>query len=333
MRDTDYKGINTMIRTYELRLLKNEDFERLIKADSLKAALDFLKSTDYDFDMEEVLHKKNFNDFLMAHLARVYSELYEIVPQSELIDLFTLRYSYHNLKVLLKERFLEQEQSELLIPIGISIDLLRKLVETRESSIAHPIMVDAVRSVLEDYEESHRIEAVTVYMDTYYLRHLRAISAEVDNEAITKITDLIIDLYNLSTVVRSQKQDKPRSHLYALLSSAGSIAKQDIIDESINGSVAIIRKLYSGKSYSNQLEKVITNNDSVNTLKLDKMMDDLIHEVVSSGLYEPFGPMPLMGYLYAKETEITNLRLVLVGKDNDISEEILRERVRQVYGS
>ena len=43
--------------------------------------------------------------------------------------------------------------------------------------------------------------------------------------------------------------------------------------------------------------------------------------------------MPLLGYVYAKETEVTNLRLLLVGKDNAINEDILRERVRQVYGS
>lgn len=333
MRDTDYKGINTLIRTYELRLLKTEDFERLIKAESLKQALEYLKNTDYEFSMEKVMQNKNFNKFLMDHLARVYTELYEIAPQPELLDLFTLRYSYHNLKVLLKERFLEQNHSDLLIPIGITIDSLRNLIETKESSVAHPIMVEAVQAVMQEYEESNRIEAVTVYMDTYFMRHLRAISDTVNSDTIATITDLIIDLYNLSSVVRSQKQDKPRSHLYTMLSSSGSIAKQDIIDESINGSAAIIRKLYSGKSYSNQLERVITDKDTVDTLQLDKLMDTLIHDVVSSGLYEAFGPMPLMGYLYAKETEVTNLRLILVGKDNDISEDILRERVRQIYGS
>lgn len=334
MRDTDYKGINTLIRTYELRLLKKEDFERLIKADSLKAALEFLKGTDYEFDMEEVLHTKYFNGFLMQHLAKVYADLAETAPQPELVDLFTLHYTYHNLKVLLKERFLGQNHSELLIPIGrVSVDSLRNLVETRESAIAHPIMVEAVRAVEEEYAESHRIEAVTVYMDTYFLRHLRALSDTLDNETITKITDLIIDMYNLSTVVRSQKQNKPRSHLYTMLSSAGSIKKQEIIDEAINGPAAVIRKLYNGQFYSLELEKIITDNSTVNTLKLDKLMADLIHDVVSSGLYEAFGPMPLIGYLYAKETEVTNLRLVLVGKDNEISEEILRERVRQVYGS
>ena len=334
MRDTDYKGINTLIRTYELRLLKREDFERLIKADSLKAALDFLKSTDYEIDTEAVLHDKRFNEFLMTHLSNVYEELYEVAPQPELVDLFSLRYSYHNLKVMLKERFLEQDHSDLLIPIGrLSLDSLRNLIETQESSSAHPIMTEAVKAVIEEFEESQRIEAVTVYMDTYYLRHLRAISNDLNNPTITKITDLIIDMYNLSTVVRSRKQGKPRSHLYALLSSAGSVSKQEMIDESINGPVAVIKKLYGGQTYSSELDKVISDNNTVQTLKLDKLQADLIHDVVSSGLYEAFGPMPLLGYLYAKETEVTNLRLLLVGKDNGINEDILRESVRQVYGS
>lgn len=334
MRDTDYKGINTLIRTYELRLLKTEDFERMIKADDLASALDILKGTDYEFDQAEVLRTKDFNQFAMNHLANVYRELYELAPTPELIDLFTLRYTYHNLKVLLKQYILKENYESLLIPIGhLSIDSLKNLVETGESDVAHPIMVEAVQSAKSDYEERGLIEAVTVYMDTYYFRHLRAITNEIDYSPITNITDTLIDLYNLTSVVRSLNQGKPRSHLYALLSSSGSISKQDIIDESMNGAVSVLRKLYSGMSYGSQLETVIEDNNRIDTLKLDKLMDDLIHQIVSEGIYQAFGPMPLLGYIYAKETEVTNLRLILVGKDNDIEEEKLRERVRKVYGS
>lgn len=334
MRDTDYKGINTLIRTYELRLLKTEDFERMIKADDLASALDVLKGTDYEFDQAEVLRTKDFNQFAMNHLANVYRELYELAPKPELIDLFTLRYTYHNLKVLLKQYILKENYESLLIPIGhLSIDSLKNLVETGESDVAHPIMVEAVQSAKSDYEERGLIEAVTVYMDTYYFRHLRAITNEIDYSPITNITDTLIDLYNLTSVVRSLNQGKPRSHLYALLSSSGSISKQDIIDESMNGAVSVLRKLYSGMSYGSQLETVIEDNNRIDTLKLDKLMDDLIHQIVSEGIYQAFGPMPLLGYIYAKETEVTNLRLILVGKDNEIEEEKLRERVRKVYGS
>ncbi|WP_198031403.1 V-type ATPase subunit [Jeotgalibaca sp. PTS2502] len=333
IKDIDYKAINTLIRTYELKLLQKDDFERLLKADDLKATLDTLKATDYEFDQEELLQTKQFNEMLMAHLADVYREMYEVAPQPQLLDLFTLRYTYHNLKVLLKDLFLESNQETLLIPIGsLSVDQLKTLVSSGKNDNAHPLMVEAVRLTKEDFEERQLIEAVTVYMDTYYLRHLRAISDDLQNEDISAIVDILIDLYNLTTLVRSLNQGKPRSHLYALLSSSGTVSKQDLIDDSINGAVSVLKKYYSSKVYGSKLEVVIEDN-KINTLKLDKIMDELISEIVSEGIYQAFGPMPLLGYIYAKETEITNLRLVLVGKDNQIDETILRERMRTIYGA
>ena len=333
IKDIDYKAINTLIRTYELKLLQKDDFERLLKADDLKATLDTLKATDYEFDQEELLQTKQFNEMLMAHLADVYREIYEVAPQPQLLDLFTLRYTYHNLKVLLKDLFLESNQETLLIPIGsLSVDQLKTLVSSGKNDNAHPLMVEAVRLTKEDFEERQLIEAVTVYMDTYYLRHLRAISDDLQNEDISAITDILIDLYNLTTLVRSLNQGKPRSHLHALLSSSGTVSKQDLIDDSINGAVSVLKKYYSSKVYGSKLEVVIEDN-KINTLKLDKIMDELISEIVSEGIYQAFGPMPLLGYIYAKETEITNLRLLLVGKDNQIDETILRERMRTIYGA
>lgn len=334
MNETDYKGINTLIRTYELRLLKREDVERMLKAPDLGSVLDLLSGTVYQFNREETLRTKNFNQILMNHLVDVYRELFTIAPDSEIVELFTLKYSYHNLKVLLKQHFLEEQHEDLLIPIGgLSLDALRNLVETGNSEVAHPIMVEAVQHAKSDYNEQRLLEAITVYLDTYYFRHLRIIADRIDYEPITKMIDTQIDLYNLSTLVRSLNQGKPRSHLYTVLSSAGTISKQEIIDESMNGAVAVLRKLYGGKSYGSQLERVIVDNNRIDTLKLDKLMEDLIHDIVSEGLYQPFGPLPMLGFIYAKETEVTNLRLILVGKDNQIEEQILRERVREVYGS
>lgn len=334
MKDTDYKGINTLIRTYELRLLKTDEIERMLKANDLKAALDVLKGTDYDFDEEEILRTKNFNDFLMKHLADVYQELFSIAPDPELIELFTLQYSYHNLKVLLKQYLLEQDLENLLIPIGrLSLESLKSLVYTGESDEASPIMVDAVQQTKDDYSEAGLIESVTVFMDTYYFRHLRAIATREDIEAVTNIVDTKVDLYNLSSLVRSLNQKKPRSHLNTMLSSSGTIPKLEIMDESVNGAVNVLRNLYSSKSYGNLLESAVEDNNTINTLKLDKMMDNIIHDIVSEGIYQPFGPLALLGYIYAKETEVTNLRLLLVGKDNGIAEEELRKRVRNVYGS
>ncbi|WP_017472111.1 V-type ATPase subunit [Amphibacillus jilinensis] len=335
MQDTQYKGVNTLLRVYETRLLTSEDYEKMIRAEDLKEALEVLKSTEYHINDSEILEDKNFDAFLMHRLKDIYEELYSVTPDSELIQIYTLRYSYHNLKVLLKQRFKDLELEHLLIPIGkYPLTTLRNLVNTEQSEELNPIMVEAVQEAIADYEIYGRIEAADVFMDTYYYKHMRAITNRLDNDTITRMADVMIDLDNLSTVVRSINQGKSRSFLHTVLSSSGSISKHAIIEAADQGAVNVMQQLFLDKPYAKQLEAVLADSkDSINSMVLDKVIDEIIHELMEEGKYQPFGPMPVMAFMFAIEKEVTNIRLILVGKDNQIEEEIIRERMRPIYGS
>lgn len=335
MQDTEYKGVNTLLRVYETKLLTRDDYERLLKANDLREALEVLKATDYSFDQDNVLDDKNFDAFLMRHLSNIYQELYAVTPDSEVIQLFTLRYSYHNVKVLLKQRFTETDLEHLIIPIGkYPLSMLKNLVTTEQSHELNEVLVEGVHEAIEHFETYGRMEAADVFMDTYYYKQMRYITDRLNDPTINKITDALIDLGNLSTVVRSVNQNKSRSFLHTVLSSSGSIAKKDIIDQANEGSVAVLNNLYMDKAYSNRFEDILDKSKkTINPLSLDKVIEDIIHELMQEGMYQAFGPMPAMAYMFAIEKEITNIRLILVGKDNQIAEDILRERMRPIYGS
>lgn len=335
MQDTQYKGVNTLLRVYETKLLTREDFEKMLKADNLQAALEILKSTDYHFDQEQLLDTKNFEDFLMNHLSEVYQELYAVTPDSEVIQFFTLRYSYHNAKVLLKQRFTEIDLEHLLIPIGkYPLSTLKNLVKTEQSTQLNEILVEGVREAINYFETFGQSEAADIFMDTYYYKHLRAITDRLNNSTINQIMDAMIDLDNLSTVVRCINQKKSRSFLHTVLSSSGSIPKLDIIEAADQGAINVLNTLYKDQPYSSRLDTILAESkDTINSLRLDKLIDEIVHELMEEGMYQAFGPMPVMAYMFAKEKEITNIRLILVGKDNQIDEQILRERMRPIYGS
>ena len=259
MQDTEYKNINTQIRVFETKLFSREDYEKMIRSEGLRGALDVLKGTDYFFDESEILETKNFDKFLMNRLKNEYDELYTMTPDNEVIQIYTLRYSYHNLKVLLKQKFKQIDLEHLLIPIGRdSIATLRNLVKTNQSEILDPIMVEAVQQALEDHDIFGRIEAIDVFMDTYYYKHIRAISDKLDNKTITKVVDVMIDLDNLSTVIRSLKQNKSRAFLHTVLSSSGSISKQAIIEATDQGATTSLSKLYLSQPYAQILEDILS---------------------------------------------------------------------------
>lgn len=334
MQDTQYKGVNTLLRVYETKLLLRDDYEKLLRAEDLREALEVLKSTEYLFDEHEVLENKNFDAFLMQRVKNIYDELYDVTPDPEVIQIFSLRYSYHNLKVLLKQRFTGLELDHLLIPIGKHpISALRQLVNARQSDELNPVMVEGVRLAIEDYETYGRLEAADVFMDTYFYKHMRKITDRLNNQTISQMADVLIDLDNLSTVVRSLHQNKSRSFLHTVLSSSGSISKKAIIEASEQGAVNVLNELYLGKPYAARLAAVVNDQkDDLDPMVLDKVIDETVDELMEEATFQAFGPMPVIAFLFFVEKEVANLRLILVGKDNQIDEGIIRERMRPIYG-
>jgi len=64
---------------------------------------------------------------------------------------------------------------------------------------------------------------------------------------------------------------------------------------------------------------------------LEKLFDDHLLSFVKKAKYITFGIEPLIGYLVAKEMEVKNLRTIMVGKFNRLSQEIIKERLRESY--
>ena len=54
-------------------------------------------------------------------------------------------------------------------------------------------------------------------------------------------------------------------------------------------------------------------------------------EKMKSAKMISFGGEPLLAYIYAKETEIKVIRIIMVGKLNNINGEVIRERLRDIY--
>ena len=45
--------------------------------------------------------------------------MYELSPVKEIVDLMSIKYDYHNIKVILKGKFLKKDFSNMLIDLGI----------------------------------------------------------------------------------------------------------------------------------------------------------------------------------------------------------------------
>ncbi|MEY8462534.1 V-type ATPase subunit [Streptococcus merionis] len=330
-----FSQINTAISVCEARMVTKEQFEQLLSVDDRERMALTLQETNYKLDKESLADPNVIEQVLIKNLADEYRFAFEETPVEEVAQLFALRYTYHNLKVLLKARATQTDLSELILPIGrYSQEILEHLVTTLTSEVCPSVMVEEVSATWLEFLDYQDMRVLDIGMDMAYFKHLKQLAEELDTPELTDFVNLTIDFYNVITVKRGLNQDKPNSFMRQLLSDDALMKARDYL------------KLYEDQSLLTWFNQVYPNSFDLSTksfesglaqadisaVELEYLMDLLRFQVLEQGRFETQGPLPLARYLWGKELEVKNLRLILTGRSNDLSSEVLKERMRPVYG-
>ena len=102
MSERTYSQVNTGISVREASFVSPSQFEQLLASPSSESREGLLQGTPYALDSHEIKDLAALEERLMAALLAEYQWAFEVTPQSDLVSLFTLKYTYHNLKVYLK---------------------------------------------------------------------------------------------------------------------------------------------------------------------------------------------------------------------------------------
>lgn len=333
MKDTAFAGSNARIRVYESRLLQSDQFERMLQATTFEEAARVLKDTPYRNDVDELLETRDYDALLTKELQRVYEEMFALSPDPALVELFSLRYTYHNLKVFFKAKITGENFDSLLIPIGKeSLGLYRQAVQDGTSEVLDKPYLDSIQEVSSAEEEYHDIQSVDIILDRRYFTHLRWLAEQIGNEEILEFVKYFIDLNNLSTLSRAIKQQKSRNFLVTILSSSGNIPKESLVELGKESLVSAGKRLSEGAFSKIVQASLNKETHELSPVKIDLETDNAIMDEMKKAKLKPFGPFPLMAFIHAKETEVKNVRLILAAKENGLSEESVRERMRMNYG-
>ena len=91
----------------ETRLLDKAKVERMLEANSADEVLKILGETEYANIMGNVKRAADYEEILSTELKRVYKLVYELCPVKEIVDLMSIKYKYHNIKVIIKGKILK----------------------------------------------------------------------------------------------------------------------------------------------------------------------------------------------------------------------------------
>lgn len=331
MKQSSYHELNPLVRLKELELLTPDLLERMLKAEDLADVETLFRGTIYGEYLTEEF-SESFEEALGHAQEDLLKELVEIVPDPKVVWIYTMRFTFHNLKALIKAELLDQNFDELFIYDGFySLEQIKTAIRTGQASGLPSFLLESIQEVREHFEESNSLQGIDIILDRKYLYSQRKIADSIDESELTKEVVSFIDFTNILMVAQGIKQKRSRNFMSTALSSHGSILKEELLD-CVEGDLEQFTNYLKTTSYGEMMETIIQNN-IINLSQLERLCDDYLTSFYETAQTQAFGPLPVLVLLNAKAIEIKNLRLIITGKRVGLSEEQIRERMRETYGT
>ena len=322
-----YICLSAMLHAREPKLLNEERANRMLDAASYEDAAKLLADCGYP-DLSQC-NAAGIESALSEHRAEICSELQRLVPDPEILDLFRMKYDYHNAKVLLKAEAMGVAGDRLLSGAGrIPAKDLKELYHAEKYSSMPGSLGKAVEEAKAVLAHTANPQEADFLLDRSYFRELSALSAETGNAFLQGYVRLLIDAANLKSYVRTLRMGKDRSFMASALIPGGSVTEDRLLAA---GDKDALLALFT----CSRLEKAAAlGADAMAGAALTPFeleCDNAVNSYLRQAKMINYGSEPLTAYLAAVENEITAIRMILTGRLAGIQADVIRERLRELY--
>ena len=320
---------STRLRVLEKEFLKSENFIRISETETLEDALRSLSDTVYNKYINKLSSPTDYEYILKEELTNFYDELFDISPSKIPVKLLTLKYFYHNLKVLIKEDIGKKDLKDLYMNIG-DFDLKEYKDALLKGSKKNKYF-ELITRVEELYEEKKDPQLIDIYLDNAYFTELLELAKESKVDLFIKYAKNLIDFTNIRTLLRAKKQEKSVEFLRSIIIEGGNVREEtyfDLLNRDISSDTDAFKKLEIYKYIKEALDSF---KERGNLSDFEREMDNYFIDLIKDVKYITYGPEVVFANALAKEMEIKNLRIILVSKLNGLDSEFIREKLRDTY--
>ena len=326
--DTDYLSISTRVRALETRLIRRERLEQILEAGSDDEAAKLLQDSGYPG--VDPANPEQMDAALAAVRRETLEELAGGMPDERYLDLFRLKYDYHNSKALLKAAAMNVSPDRMLMDMGtVPADQLRRAVEEDELDGLPAPLAAAVREGKSVLDETRDPQLADMALDSRYYQQLLALAEETGSAFLKGYVQLQIDAANLRIWVRTQRMGKGVGFLRNALFAGGTLAPDRLVDAAEGGKE--LETVYLATPLQDAAAAGQQACAGGALTEFEKLCDDAVSQYLEKARFVPFGEAPLLGYLAARETEYANLRIVLMGRTSGLPKDVILSRLRASY--
>ena len=259
----------------------------------------------------------------------MFHELETLVPNTAALDLFRLKYDYHNAKVLVKSEAMHRNDASLLSSSG------RVAPETVQKRFQEDRLRDLPGELGSAAEEARNLLARSAnpqlsdfLLDKAYFREMNALADELDSDFARGYVALLADSTNLRSAVRILRMGKDIGYLQEALVAGGSVSEERLT-QGISGEG--LASVFAGTALTKaaQLGTEAVSGGTLTAFEL--ACDNAVADYLSNAKLCSFGEESVIAYLAGTENELTAVRMILTGRLAGVPSDTIRERLRDLY--
>ena len=316
-----------MLRAREPKLLNNEKAERMLDAASYDDAAKILADCGYP-DMSQ-MGAAEVEETLAARRSGIFEELGKLVPDRELVDLFKMKYDYHNAKAIIKAEAMGSDARHLLSDSGrIPGQKLLEIYNEDKRILLPETLANAMAEAKAVLARTSNPQLSDFVLDKAYFSEIRAAADKVGSPFLKGYAAILVDSANLKSAVRTLRMGKNQDFLAEVLIPDGNVSTQRILGAADKESLAA---LYA----HSKLEKAASlGADALaggSMTEFELACDNAVNEYLRGAKLVAYGCEPVAAYLAAVEGEIQAVRMILTGRLAGVKPQVIRERLRELY--
>ena len=325
MNKEAYLCLSAMLRAREVRMLTADRAGRMLEASGFEESAKLLSDCGYE-DMNG-MSAHEIDAALSAHRAELFRELEGLVPDKALVDMFRLKYDYHNAKAVLKGEAMGQDPLRLMSVSGrVAPEKLKSAYDEERTSelpgLLGPAMVEAGSTL----SRTANPQLADFELDKAYFAEMSAMADALGSPFISGYVRLLIDAANLKSAVRTARMNKSPEFLSSVLVKGGTDTDH-IAAADGEGLAAIFAHGPLDKAAAAGAEA--TGGGSMTAFEL--ACDNAVNEYLKNAKLFSYGPEVVTAYLAAVENEITAVRMILTGARAGVPAATIKERLRDLY--
>ena len=323
MFDTRYVYAVARIRSDELSLLSQQVIDQLLAAKSYDECIRML--TDRGWGDGE--SNPDAESLLAQERRKTWDLMRELVDDISVFDVFLYANDFHNLKAAIKLVCTDAKETDGIFIAQATVEPKQMLAIVREHDFSQlpENMRQAANEAYDALSQTHDGQLCDIILDKAALDAIYRAGKDSGDELIEQYAELTVAAADIKTAVRCNRTRKPLDFIKRALASCGSL-NTDRLAQAAAESFESICYYLSTTDYA-QAVSILQRSTSA----FERWCDNLVIEYIQPQQYQSFGIGPLAAYILARENEIKTVRIILSGKLNDLPDQSIRERIREMY--